>query len=89
MPQVTFDIPVDVIDTLAISNGWTSQVDDGNGGMITNPVTKGQFAKKIATNLLKEEYKRLKTQSAVGEAAQTIETARLAAINEVNNVVIA
>lgn len=60
--DITITIPTDkkdaVIDAFALQYKYQEEVDDGKGegGLMPNPVTKGQFALNIMRSFVKEVY---------------------------------
>lgn len=85
MAQVVIDVPnavaQRVLDAVCYLNGYTDQVSDGQGGLVSNPVTKAQFAKQQAAKWLKDNV-------VAYEANIAANTARDTAIAKANSEVI-
>lgn len=69
----TISIPDDqrsrVLDAFSARYGYTSEVPDGNGGMIPNPETRGQFAKRMLSDYVKTVVREAEIDSASRTAA--------------------
>lgn len=68
----------DSIDSLCAHYNRPEQVDDGNGNLVANPETKGQFALRMAeehlTRWLRDHYISYKKETAADTAGATAET---------------
>ena len=68
MTQFAFQLPdakeTAIIDAWAYQEGYQTAVPDGNGGMIANPETKTQFAKRTVKRKMQEAYIRYQSEQA-------------------------
>lgn len=68
MAQFSFQLPdakeTAIIDAWCYQEGYQTTVSDGAGGMIANPETKVQFAKRTVKNKMKEAYVRYQAEQA-------------------------
>ena len=68
MAQFSFQLPDAkedaIIDAWCNQEGYQISVSDGNGGMIANPETKVQFAKRTVKNKMKNAYVRYQAEQA-------------------------
>lgn len=66
--NLTVTIPddkvADVIDGLARQNSWTDLIEDGEGELVPNPVTKGQHVKDWILDVVKSSWKAYKDAEA-------------------------
>ncbi len=90
MATVTITIPNADLATVvnALTPDWTVNVIDESGQTVPNPINQNEWARRKVIKLVKAEVKKYKEQLATGSAAQTIENARIAAVNEANAIAI-
>lgn len=73
MAQFSFQLPDAkenaIIDAWCNQEGYQISVSDGNGGMIDNPETKVQFAKRTVKNKMKDAYVRYQAEARLAAAA--------------------
>jgi len=82
----TVNLPINVpekkkaemIDSVVRQHGYTDTVDDGNGNMISNPVTKNQWFKRTVINFLRESWR--------GHRVKETQANRQAIIDEINDI---
>lgn len=65
------DKVAEVIDGLARQNGWTDYIEDEEGSLIPNPVTKGQWIKNWILSVVRASWKAWNDAQVVQDALDT------------------
>ena len=69
-----------ILDGVCYQHGYQDQVEDENGGLVDNPETKGEFAKRMAKRWVRENVKAYEANA----AAQTARDAKIAEVDAID-----